>query len=105
MARRTNQTRNNLKNDLKRIGSIIASLGVIFTAGYFIGEWRTESRMQVKIHELEFQTLQLKVEYTEKLYIEQLNKESGKSEISDEDLAEFVKTLNAYVQQKSHEKK
>lgn len=105
MARRTNQPRNNLKNDLKRIGSIIASLSVVFTAGYFIGEWRTESRMQVKIHELEFQKLQLKVEYTEKLYIEQLNKESGKSEISDEDLAEFVKTLNAYVQQKTHEKK
>ncbi len=105
MARHTNQTRDNLKNDLKRIGSIIASLGVFFTAGYFIGEWRTESRMQVKIHELEFQALQLKVEYTEKLYIEQQNRERGKSEISDEDLAEFVRTLNAYVQQQSHEKK
>lgn len=68
---------------------------MIFTAGYFIGEWRTESKMQARIHELEFQTLQLKVEYTEKLYIEQRTKECGKYDISDEDLAEFVKTLNA----------
>jgi len=105
MARHNNLTRDNIKNDLKRIGGIIASLGAFFTAGYFIGEWRTETRMQVKIHELEFQCLQQKVEYTEKMYIEQQNNNRSRSYISDEELTEFVKTLNEFVQQKSHEKK
>lgn len=105
MAKQPPKNDDKFKEDLKRVSSLIASLTVVFTAGYFIGEWRTESRMQARIHELEFQSLQLKVEYTEKLYIERQNKSADIPHVSDEDLAEFVKTLNDYVQQNTHEKK